>query len=159
LVSVGGAVGVDGGHAFASAVVKFPPFRRTAEVFLTRYAAKERVAGILETAYYQDILTPEVVDGYYNRLVTGQWAQSLLAMTRDMSENTVSFDLADITAPALILWGEHDTWVAWDSIEQWANRIASGEIHVIAGTGHMLMEENPQLFNDMVLAFIETHEE
>jgi pimeloyl-ACP methyl ester carboxylesterase len=159
LVSVGGAVGVDGGHAFASAVVKFPPFRRTAEVLLTRYAAKERVAGILESAYYQDVVTEEVVDGYYNRLITGEWAQSLLAMTRDMSENTITFDLEDISAPALILWGEYDAWVTWSSIEQWANRIASGEIQVIAGTGHMLMEENPQLFNDVVLAFIETHEE
>ncbi len=159
LVSVGGAVGVDGGHAFASALLKFPPFKRTGEVLLTRYATKERVAGILESAYYQDIVTSEVVDGYYNRLVTGQWAQSLLAMTRDMPENTVNFDLEDITAPALILWGEHDTWVTWNSIEQWADRIPSAEIHVIAGTGHMLMEEYPQLFNDMVLAFLESHEE
>jgi pimeloyl-ACP methyl ester carboxylesterase len=159
LVSVGGAVGVDGGHAFASALMKFPPFRRTGEVFLTRYATKDRAADILESAYYQDVVTSEVVDGYYSRLITGEWAQSLLAMTRDMSENIVTFDLEDISAPALILWGEHDTWVTWNSIEQWANRIPSAEIHVIAGTGHMLMEEYPQLFNDMVLAFLESPEE
>jgi len=158
-VSVGGAVNVDGGHASVSALLDFPPFRRTAEVFLTWYAAKERVTGILESAYYQDVVTSEIVDGYYNRLVIGQWAQSLLAMTRDMSENTVTFVLEDITAPALILWGEHDTWVTWTSIEQWAGRIPSAEVRVIDGTGHMLMEENPQLFNDMVLAFLESHEE
>lgn len=159
LISIGGAVGVDGGQAFASALLKFPPFKRTGEVLLTRYATKERVAGILESAYHQDVVTAEVVDGYYNRLVIGEWAQSLLAMTRDMSENTVTFDIEDITAPALILWGEHDTWVTWNSIEQWADRIPSAEIHVIAGTGHMLMEEYPQLFNDMVLAFLESPEE
>jgi pimeloyl-ACP methyl ester carboxylesterase len=147
---------MDGGHAFAPAPLKFPPFRRAAEVFLTRYATRERVASILESAYYQDIVTSEVVDGYYNRLVTGEWAQSLLAMTRDMDRNTVTFDLDNITAPALILWGEHDTWITWNSVEQWANGVPSAEIHVIAGTGHMLMEENPQLFNDMALAFLES---
>jgi pimeloyl-ACP methyl ester carboxylesterase len=76
-----------------------------------------------------------------------------------MPENTVNFDLEDITAPALILWGEHDTWVTWNSIEQWADGVPSAEIHVIAGAGHMLMEENAELFNDMVLAFLESHEE
>jgi len=156
LVSVSGAANVDGGHSSASALLKFPPFTRTAEVFLTRYATKERIGDILESAYYQDVVTAEVVDGYYNRLVTGQWAQSLLAMTRDMDRNTVTFDLDNITAPALILWGEHDTWVTWNSVEQWANGVPSAEIHVIAGTGHMLMEENPQLFNDMALAFLES---
>jgi pimeloyl-ACP methyl ester carboxylesterase len=157
LISVDGAVKVDKGGIYPSALLKFGPFRRAGEVLLTRYATKERVGQILESAYHQDTVTGEVVDGYYNRLLIGQWAQSLLAMTRDMSKNTIPFDLDDLEFPTLILWGENDTWVERTDIDQWRDQIPSAEFHAVPETGHMLMEENPELFNNMVLAFLESH--
>jgi pimeloyl-ACP methyl ester carboxylesterase len=158
LISVDGAVNLDGGFVRISALLNFPPFRRIGEVFLTRYMTKERVGRILRSAYYQqDVVMAEVVDGYYNRLVSGQWAQSLLAMTRDMSENTITFALEDLEFPTLILWGQNDTWVKRIDIDRWRDEIPSAEFHVIPDTGHMLMEENPELFNNMVLAFLPSH--
>jgi len=159
LISVDGAVNLDEGAIYPFALLNFGPFRRIGEVFLTRYVTKERVGQILESAYYQDIVTAEVIDGYYNRLVTGQWAESLLAMTRDMSKNTIAFALEDLEFPILIFWGENDTWVKRTDIDRWRDEIPSAEFHVIPGTGHMLMEEQPNLFNDMVLAFLESHAE
>jgi len=159
LISVDGAVNLDEGATYLSALLNFGPFRRIGEVFLTRYVTKERVGQLLESASHQDIATAEVVDGYYNRLVIGQWAQSLLAMTRDMSKNTITFDLEDLEFPVLILWGEHDTWVKRTDIDRWKDEIPSAEFHVIPEAGHLLMEENPELFNNMVLAFLESHEE
>ena len=158
LISVDGAVNMDERGIFPSALLNFAPFRRIGEVFLTRYATKERVGKILESAYHQDIVTAEVVDGYYNRLVTSQWAQSLLAMTRDMPKNTITFALEDLEFPTLILWGQNDTWVKRADIDLWRDEIPSAEFHVIPETGHMLMEEEPELFNNMVLAFLESHE-
>jgi len=157
LISVGGAVNLDGGSVCVSTLLKFGPLRRAGEVFLTRYVTRERVGKILQSAYHQDVVTAEVVDGYYNRLVIGQWAQSLLSMTRDMHKNTITFPLEDITFPMLILWGEHDTWVKRTNIDKWRDRIPSAEFHVIPETGHMLMDENPELFNDMVLTFLENN--
>jgi len=159
LISVSGAVNVDEGTVYPTALLNFGPFRRIGEVFLTRYVTKERVGQLLGSASHQDIVTAEVVDGYYNRLVIGNWAQSLLAMTRDMSKNTIIFALEDFEFPTLILWGEHDTWVARISINQWKDEIPSAEFHAIPETGHMPMEENPELFNNMVLAFLESHTE
>jgi pimeloyl-ACP methyl ester carboxylesterase len=160
LISVAGAVNPDVGATGISVLLNFGPFRRIGEVFLTRYAAKERLGQILTSAYYRkDIVTAEVADGYYNRLVIGQWAQSLLAMTRDMSKNAITFQLEDITCPTLILWGENDTWVKRTDIDRWRDRITSAEFHAIPETGHLLMEEDPELFNNMVLAFLESHEE
>jgi pimeloyl-ACP methyl ester carboxylesterase len=159
LISVGGAVYLDGGSAPIPALLNFPPFRRIGEVFLTRYVTKERVEQLLESASAQDIVTAALVDGYYNRLVSGQWAQSLLAMTRDLSDNTVSFPLAELQFPTLILWGEQDTWVTRTRIDRWRYEIPSAEFHVVAGAGHLLMEEEPELFNDMVLAFLESNAE
>lgn len=158
LISVGGAVKLDEGGLHPSVLLHFGPFRRIGEVFLTRYAAKERIGQILRSAYYhQDIVTAEVVDGYYNRLVIGQWAQSLLAMTRDMSKNAMTFQLEYVTFPTLILWGENDTWVKRADIDKWRDQIPSAEFHAIPETGHLLMEENAELFNNMVLAFLDSH--
>jgi len=160
LISVAGAVNLEVGASGISALLNFGPFRRIGEVFLTRYATKERLGQILRSAYYhQDLVTAEVVDGYYDRLVIGQWAQSLLAMTRDMSRNAIAFRLEDITLPTLIVWGETDTWVKQADLDRWRNQIPSAEFHAIPETGHLLMEEDPELFNNMVLAFLESHEE
>jgi len=159
LVSVAGAVNLEAGSMPISALLNFGPFRRIGELFLTRYLNKERIDGFLESAAHRDIVTEELIDGYYNRLVAGQWAQSLLAMTRDMSKNVITFALEDLQFPALILWGEEDTWVKRTEIDQWIDRIPGAEFHVIAGTGHMLMEEYPDLFNDMILAFLKSQTE
>jgi len=157
LISVGGAVDLDGVPVFLSYLLRFGPLKRAGEVFLTRYVTRERVSQLLDSASYQDIVTAEVVDGYHSRLITDQWAESLLAMTRDMSRNTITFALEDLEFPTLILWGENDSWVERTSIDQWRDEIPSAEFHVIPETGHLLMEENPELFNDMVLAFLESY--
>jgi pimeloyl-ACP methyl ester carboxylesterase len=159
LISVGGAVDLDGVPVVPSYLLRFGPLKRAGEVFLTRYVTRERVSRLLDSASYQDIVTAEVVDGYHSRLITDRWAESLLAMTRDMSRNTITFALEDLEFPTLILWGENDSWVERTSIDQWRDEIPSAEFHVIPETGHLLMEENPELFNDMLLAFLESYSE
>jgi len=159
LISVAGAVDLDGVPVLPSYLLRFPPLKRAGEVFLTHYVTRERVSQLLDSASYQDIVTAEVVDGYYSRLIADRWAESLLAMTRDMSRNTITFTLEDLAFPTLILWGENDSWVERTSIDRWRDEIPSAEFHVIPETGHLLMEENPELFNDMVLAFLESHSE
>jgi pimeloyl-ACP methyl ester carboxylesterase len=157
LVSVDGAVSLNAGFIRISGALNFGPFRRIGELFLTRYITRDRVGKLLESASHQDIATAEVIDGYYNRVVTGQWAQSLLAMTRDMSGNTITFALEDLEFPALIFWGENGTWVKQADIDRWKDEIPSAEFQVIPETGHLMMEEKPDLFNNMVLAFFESH--
>jgi pimeloyl-ACP methyl ester carboxylesterase len=157
LISVDGAVNLEEGAANPFALLSFPPFRRIGEVFLTHYVTNERLGELLESASYQDIVTPEVVDGYYNRLINGRWAQSLLAMTRDMPENVITFALKDLEFPTLVLWGEDDTWVTRTQIDRWRIEIPIAEFYVIPEAGHLLMEERPELFNNMVLTFLQSH--
>jgi pimeloyl-ACP methyl ester carboxylesterase len=118
---------------------------------------EERVGGLLESASYQDIAAPGVVAGYYDRLVAGRWAQALLAMTRDMPRNTITFALEDLEFPTLIFWGEQDTWVTLAGIDCWKNRMPGAEFHAVPEAGHLLMEERPDLFNNTVLAFLRPH--
>lgn len=157
LVSVAGALNLDDRPVYPAALLRFNLLRRAGEAFFTRYISKERVRRILESAYHKDMVTAETLDGYYDRIVTGRWAGSLLAMTRDIHKNTIAFALEDIVFPTMILWGEHDTWVKRTDIDRWKDRIPAAEFRVIPETGHMLMEESSELFNDMVLAFLESH--
>jgi pimeloyl-ACP methyl ester carboxylesterase len=157
LVSVSGALSLDRPWEYPAGLLRSSLLRRPAEILLTRYISKERVKRILESAYHTDMVTAEVLDGYYDRIVVGRWAASLIAMTRDMPKNAIAFPLEDLAFPTLILWGQHDTWVTRQDIDRWKDRIPAAEFHVIADAGHMLMEERPELFNDMVLAFLESH--
>ena len=157
LISVSGAISLDRRSEYPAGLLRSRLLRRPAEIVLTRYISKQRVKRMLESAYHTDMVTAEVLDGYYDRIVTGRWAASLMAMTRDMPKNTITFALEDLAFPALILWGEHDTWVTRADIDRWKDRIPEAEFCVIPDTGHMLMEERPELFNDMVLAFLESH--
>lgn len=156
LVSVAGAVKIRERSFHPGALLRFPPFRRAGEVFLTRYINRERIRAILDSAYQEDIITEGVLDGYYNRIVTGHWWGALLAMTRDMNRNAITFELEDLAFPTLIIWGENDTWIARVGIDWWRERIPSAEFHVMPGVGHLPMEEDPDSFNRTVLAFLES---
>ncbi len=156
LISVSGAVGVQERSSALGTILRFPPFKRWGEVFLSRYATRERVRAILESAYYRDVVTEEVFDGYYNRIVAGRWSGSLLAMTRDMRRSAVTFALEGLDFPTLIIWGEHDTWISRTSIDRWRDRLPGASFHIMPGVGHLPMEEDPDQFNGMVLEFLES---
>ena len=59
----------------------------------------------------------------------------------------------------MILWGQNDTWVKQADIDRWRGEIPSVEFHTLPDTGHMLMEESPELFNSLVLDFLRSHGE
>jgi len=154
LVSVDGAVILETGSRLPASLLSFGPFQRAGRVFLTHYLTKDRFQAILESAYYRkDVVSPEVVDGYYNRAVIGNWDQSLLAMTRDMSQNVISFPLESIKSSTLIIRGENDTWVTRADMDRWKDRIPNAEFYPVPECGHLPMEERPELFNERILTF------
>lgn len=157
LVSVAGALSLDQRSMYPAALLNFGPLRVAVEFFLGRFISRERIRQILENVYYRGMVTAEIVNGYYDRIVTGRWTASLLAMTRDMHNNTITFALEDLAFPTLILWGEHDTVVRRTDIDRWKDRIPAAEFHVIPEAGHLPMEESPASFNDIVLAFLGSH--
>jgi pimeloyl-ACP methyl ester carboxylesterase len=157
LVSVDGALNIDKISPFPSALVSFGPVHRAIRVALSYYLTKDRIGAILESAYYnKEIVTTEVINNYYYRAVSHDWTQSLLAMTRDMPKNVIDFPLESILSPTLILWGENDTWVTWANIDKWRHKIPDSKFYTIPEVGHMLMEEKPDVFNEIVLGFLES---
>lgn len=155
IISVDGSLILKKSSSFPNVLLKFPPFQRAGRVIITNYLSKDRFSSILGSAYFNKaILSADIIDGYYDRAIRTGWEQSLLAMTRDMPQNTIGFPLDTLTYPALIIRGENDSWVSQSDMDAWRNEIPDARFVLIADAGHTPMEEQPAIFNQIVLDFL-----
>ncbi len=65
--------------------------------------------------------------------------------------------LSQITAPTLVLWGDKDRTYAWEQPRRLWSDIPNAHLAVLAGCAHAVHLEKPQLFNDVVRDFLNTH--
>ncbi len=63
-------------------------------------------------------------------------------------------DLQQITAPTLIIWGDHDTIVPLSVGEQLHTQISDSRLVVIPNSSHTPMLDRPQRFNEEVFRFL-----
>ena len=70
-------------------------------------------------------------------------------------EGDYSAELAEITAPTLIVWGDQDARYARGEQEALAAAIAGSRLLVYHGAGHFLHWEEPQRFASDFLTFVE----
>ncbi|MBN1294780.1 MAG: alpha/beta hydrolase, partial [Candidatus Latescibacteria bacterium] len=94
IISVDGFIILNNSPDFPNVLLNFPPFQRAGRDILTNYLNKDRFSSILESAYFnKEVLSDDVIDGYYDRSIRTAWEQSLLAMVRDMPQNVIGFPL------------------------------------------------------------------
>jgi pimeloyl-ACP methyl ester carboxylesterase len=109
------------------------------------------------------VLTPELLDGYIRgnlsdahrrrktrRFLTGQLDPAHSRVTLELLPGLRRFD-----HPTLLLWGQDDPHFG----PQWAERLnhdipGAVRVEMLAHTGHLLMEEQPERFAELVLAFL-----
>jgi pimeloyl-ACP methyl ester carboxylesterase len=60
-----------------------------------------------------------------------------------------------ITAPTLIVWGEHDRLIAPVYAQEFADRIAESRVEIIAGAGHVPQWEQLDKIAPLVLGFLQ----
>ncbi len=157
LISVSGSIILDKSSGFPNALLKFPPFQRAGRVILTNFLTKNRFSSILESAYFnKEALSRDVIDGYYDRAIRADWEQSLLAMSRDMPKNVVDFAFDTLTFPTLIIRGDNDSWVSQSDTDAWRNEIPGAVFYLMTDAGHTPMEEQPAVFNQIVLDFLKS---
>jgi pimeloyl-ACP methyl ester carboxylesterase len=63
--------------------------------------------------------------------------------------------LTEIDCPTLIVWGERDALLPLRHGHEYARRIVASELHVIPEAGHLPMLERPDVFNPLLLDFLE----
>jgi pimeloyl-ACP methyl ester carboxylesterase len=57
------------------------------------------------------------------------------------------------TVPALVLWGDQDTFASKDYAQSYADALPNAELKVIAGAGHFAFHDKPDAVASAVLAF------
>jgi rifampin ADP-ribosylating transferase len=73
-----------------------------------------------------------------------------------LCDATPPTDVATITAPTLVVWGERDELVTRDDAEALAAAIPGARLVVYADTGHLVLWEQPERVAQDVAAFVES---
>ena len=79
---------------------------------------------------------------------------ALLAMLASPHVSDLPEGLSEITAPALILWGDRDTALPLRHGKRLARDLPNSELVILEGAGHVPNEEFPDIVNTLMLDFL-----
>jgi pimeloyl-ACP methyl ester carboxylesterase len=79
---------------------------------------------------------------------------SSVAASRDALQSDWEYDLARITAPTLVVWGERDPITPLPLAHGIVAAIPDARLLTLREAGHSPMWEDPETFNDAVLEFL-----
>jgi 3-oxoadipate enol-lactonase len=91
-----------------------------------------------------------------NRLQTEAQVQRLRALERVPAIAAGREALASLKTPVLFIGGEHDEVMPVSLMEVARDLIPTARMHVVAGAGHSVYFEAPELFNGLVVEFFES---
>jgi pimeloyl-ACP methyl ester carboxylesterase len=161
LVLVDAATGPDAtggpGGPIVGALLELPPAQRLAQHLLRRLATPDRVADILRSAYLDpSAVTAETEAGYLVPQRLPDWDLALIGIIRDGGANAIGDRFATIVASTLIIWGDRDPWIPLSTGEAIRRALPASEMVVIANSGHLPFEEQPDAFIDALIPFLES---
>lgn len=134
-----------------SAAPTYPDDRRTplagigplADLFVRRAIRDANVARALRASIHDDALvTPALVRAYAERVRVEGVVRAYRGLTAPVPR-APPFDWSAVGQPALLVWGEEDTLVAVAAGRAASEWLPRAELVVLAGVGHMPMEEAP----------------
>ena len=79
--------------------------------------------------------------------------RTLWRISRDLLTLDTADELARVTAPTLLIWGQRDTLVPPAAGPLFRHALPQAELLVIEGAGHVVMYDRADAFNRAVLAF------
>lgn len=134
-------------------LLSYPPLKRTIAV-LGEYIffTENRLEGVLSSAYGDEI-DQEILEGYLQPLQlpgTGRAWGDLVTTTTTFQEG----DVASISIPSFLIWGEEDSWVPLEEGIRLENILQKADLTVIQGSSHTPMETDSEVFNNRLLAFL-----
>ena len=103
----------------------------------------------LVRAFQASTLGQPVADEFF-RTVVAEGARLPLRIWRAVLQEIAAYDdfteLAQIAAPTILFWGEHDDFSTYEQQQELASEIPGAELRVYAGAGHSLHWEEPRRF-------------
>jgi pimeloyl-ACP methyl ester carboxylesterase len=115
---------------------------------------KERVDPVASTTFSPGFAGkhPDAVKKYEHSL-TATTAQGYRKVLDSMGRRGSPVDFSKISSPALIIVGEYDVWSGPEAGKALQQRIPGSQL-VVLPTGHACQVEQPDAFNESVLAFL-----
>ncbi len=137
----------------ATLLLRIPILDRIiAQIVQLFFITERRITTMLESAYGRTP-TADEVNGYLLPLQISGTARSLLDITTSQGPPVSSF-LTQLHAPALLLWGEQDTWVPWDQGQRLAEELPNALLVSHPDAAHCPMETHADWFNQEILHFL-----
>ena len=98
--------------------------------------------------------TPEILAGYRRPMKAEDWDRALWEYVLAYESLNLGERLGEITIPVLIITGDGDRIVPQKGSKQIADQISQAELVIMADTGHLPHEENPEVFLKIVQTFL-----
>jgi len=111
---------------------------------------------IFRHRFYHDPsrITAETIPGYLEGLRVETSVPMLRQSIRDWNPARMASQLSEVKAPVLLLWGEKDKLVPISCLSRLALALPNSTVEIIPRAGHLVYEELPEVFNELVIRFL-----
>jgi 4,5:9,10-diseco-3-hydroxy-5,9,17-trioxoandrosta-1(10),2-diene-4-oate hydrolase len=102
-------------------------------------------------------IQPGTIEGYSELIRRRGRARSLINIFRNWEHDLAALEgaIPCVEAPTLLVWGTRDGAVDLRSAEPLKRSLRHCRVQMLPGVGHLPFEESPEVFNRLVLDFIE----
>lgn len=134
-------------------LITFWPVEHTLAIFGNLFLIRpKRIEKLLESAYAQKPSKKDV-ETYYSALSVRGTALAIIG-TSARVKVTNELCVNQFKSDALAIWGEKDTWVPYNRFASLTDTMDSLSVVIIKNHGHNPMETEAELFNRVVLQFL-----
>lgn len=124
-------------------------------LYVKLHLARSGISNNLKTVIYDHtLIDQEMIDGYEAPFQEKTIFRALTRMIRDREGDLSTEQLAKITTPCLLIWGEEDKVVPLQTGKRLAKELKHSQLFVIKEAGHLLPEECPEIVNDYIKNFL-----
>ena len=110
---------------------------------------------ILYNSYHdRELLTEETIAAYRLPLTIKNWEFAFWEFSRADKSNNVADRLGEFAMPVLLITGDYDRIVETKLTQRLAMLMPKAKYVEVANVGHLLHEEQPELFLEVVKSFI-----
>lgn len=154
LVLVAPAVLSTGGASWLSYLKVIPQVDALGPLLVQEIASSGNA--LLEESYYDKAqLTTAVSEGYRAPLKIIGWEKGFWEFTNAPRDNKFLENISSLAQPTLLITGEFDTVVATSDTEKLSGLITNNKLVIMPDTAHLPQEENPELFIEELLKWLE----
>lgn len=136
-----------------SRILRYPPFAQVFSVVARTIFLRERMIERALTSAYGIEPSRDAIAGYLDPLQLRGTATAFGDLVSSASNVSIE-ELKELMIPALLLWGEDDSWVPLSQGESLKENLSMAQLLVIEESGHCPQETHPQEVNGAILDFL-----